>query len=215
MKRFDLKTGRAAAILCCAMLLLETVFIYGAQAAPFDMLSDKEVYRGILRFHVIANSNSEEDQKLKLEVRDEVLAKINEELVKETVRRHDGAGGSDQALLSETEVRRYVEDNLDKIKSTARSVIKTKGYDYDVQAALETCWIPAKTYGDVMFPAGNYEALRIIIGDGVGENWWCVLYPPLCVIDPQGRSLEELQLDEDGKTTVLKLKFKTLELFEK
>lgn len=201
-----------------------------------------------IRFHVIAHSNSEEDQNLKLKVRDGILAKINSELVQEAMARHhmeqtaelavarweDGVEGeADKAGLNLEESRQYIRDHLQEIEETAERIIRENGYDYTAKADLGVKWIPEKTYGQVTFPAGNYEALNITIGSGKGENWWCVLFPPLCLIgitpEEQEQMTEDVQeiykdvlmdkkydpLKTDGKEqTTLKLKFKTLEVIE-
>ena len=184
-----------------------------------------------IRFHVIANSDSNDDQQLKLAVRDGVMAKINSELIRETMA---------QELAEETRVsldleqsRKYIQDNLAEIEETAERIIRENGYDYRVEAELGVKWIPQKTYGDVIFPSGNYEALNITIGEGKGQNWWCVLFPPLCLIGaepPEDEELAEEALDiykdilldpkyeplteEKTEPTTLKLKFKTLELLD-
>lgn len=209
-----------------------------------------------IRFHVIAHSNSEEDQNLKLKVRDGLLAKINSELVQEAMVHHntvytgpepkmteytgpaskvpDGKEAeSDKAGLNLEESRQYIRDHLKEIEETAERIIRENGYEYSVKADLGVKWIPEKTYGNITFPAGNYEALNITIGSGKGENWWCVLFPPLCLIgitpEEQEQVTEDVQeiykdvlmdkkydpLKENGKEpTTLKLKFKTLELIE-
>lgn len=122
----------------------------------------------VLRFHVLANSDSEEDQELKLQVRDAVLAYMEENMPEE-----DSADA----------VKEWVRAHIDEIEDVSRSVIAEAGADYPVCAAVTTCWFPDKSYGDVTFPAGNYEALRIEIGEAKGHNWWCVLYPGLCFMD--------------------------------
>ena len=122
----------------------------------------------ILRFHVLANSDSTEDQQLKMEVKEAVLEYMSGYL-----------NGNEN--LEET--RQTVQTHLHDIQEYAMTVVREKGYDYSVQAELATCYFPVKTYGDCTFPAGEYEALRILIGEAGGHNWWCVLYPNLCFVD--------------------------------
>ena len=122
----------------------------------------------VLRFHVLANSDSEEDQALKLEVRDSVLTWLEEEMPQNM-----DVDGTTQWVRSHTE----------DLEEVSRMTLEENGSDYPVSAAVTTCYFPEKTYGDVTFPAGNYEALRIEIGDADGHNWWCVLYPNLCFLD--------------------------------
>ncbi len=119
----------------------------------------------ILRFHVLANSDSGEDQTLKLKVRDEVGTYLSAKL-------------SDAASVEESEG--ILLKNLSEIEEIASEVIEEEGYDYSVTASLENCLFPEKTYGIYTFPSGNYEALRVVIGEGEGQNWWCVLYPNMC-----------------------------------
>lgn len=133
---------------------------------------DKEVQAGIagkiFRLHVVANSDEEEDQELKLDVKKTVVDYLS---------RHLDPG----ADLEET--REYVLENLPEIEQAALKTIEEQGKDYSVSAAVEKTYFPDKTYGDCTFPAGEYEALNIRIGKGEGKNWWCVLYPSLCFID--------------------------------
>ena len=133
---------------------------------------DKEVQEGIagkiFRLHVVANSDKEEDQELKLDVKKTVVDYLSRRL---------GSG----ADLEET--REYVLENLPEIEQAALKIIEEQGKDYPISAVVEKTYFPDKTYGDCTFPAGEYEALNIRIGKGEGKNWWCVLYPSLCFID--------------------------------
>jgi len=122
----------------------------------------------ILRFHVLANSDSTEDQNLKLKVRTMLLNTIYEEM-------------GENASLEET--KKYVRSHKNRLEKKAETYMKTLGYDYPAHMELATTYFPTKTYGDMVFPCGNYEAVRVKIGEGKGRNWWCVLYPPLCFVD--------------------------------
>ena len=122
----------------------------------------------VLRFHVLANSDSEEDQALKRKVRDALLQEINEEL-------------PDDADLSDTKA--YLSSHEASLQETACRIVRQNGFDYPVEFRLEPWYFPTKTYGDMTFPSGTYDAFRVIIGKGEGKNWWCVLYPSLCFID--------------------------------
>ncbi|MCC8017282.1 MAG: stage II sporulation protein R [Lachnospiraceae bacterium] len=153
MKKYMM--GVAAAALGCALLL----------TGIRGQLLQQGISGKILRFHVLANSDSSEDQTLKLQVRDAVGVYMSDRL--ET---------ADSLEESET----IVEENLSGIEEVAAEVIQAAGYDYPVTASLETALFPEKTYGSFTFPAGTYEALRIVIGEGEGHNWWCVMYPNLC-----------------------------------
>lgn len=134
-----------------------------AQAAIQKNLADE-----VLRFHVLANSDSEEDQALKMKVKEAVLAYIETEMPTDS-------------LLDETS--EWIRKHTDEIEKVAKTIVLKEGYTYTVSAAVTTCWFPEKTYGDLTFPQGNYKALRIEIGEAKGKNWWCVLYPGLCFVD--------------------------------
>ena len=133
----------------------------------------------VVRLHVLANSDSEEDQALKLKVRDAVL-----EQATETLR------GAD----SQAEASRRLTDILPELEETARAVITANGYDYGVRAELAETSFPTKEYDGFALPAGEYLALRVLIGEAAGQNWWCVLYPSLCFTNATCAVV-----DEDGK----------------
>ncbi|MDD2217379.1 MAG: stage II sporulation protein R [Eubacteriales bacterium] len=192
-------------IVCTVLLIGICVFADENKAA--------EEYEGIIRFHVIANSDEPDDQVLKLKVRDELLAKINDELTMEVFA---ADGGYESIAEGDAELsRNYINNNIGRIKEKALEIVRREGYAYDVEAKLGTCFIPKKTYGEVTFPAGNYEALSITIGKGAGQNWWCVLFPPLCIIDPEGQTLQSAEFTpQDGNKSSITLEFKTKELFE-
>lgn len=122
----------------------------------------------VFRFHVLANSDREEDQALKMRVKEEILAYVKQELPT-----------SDSAEITKA----WARENLHNITDRAQQLVKREGYDYTVTAKVTSCDFPEKSYGDITFPAGEYEALRIEIGESKGQNWWCVLYPNLCFID--------------------------------
>lgn len=120
----------------------------------------------VIRFHVIANSDSPEDQALKLQVRDAVLSATEKFYPQE-------------ATLEEA--RDALSDHLGELTRTGQETVKAAGYDYPVTASLEKCWFPTKEYDGFALPAGEYTALRVVIGTGEGQNWWCVAFPPLCL----------------------------------
>ena len=133
---------------------------YGRKKIVQEQIAEK-----VLRFHVLANSNSEEDQKLKLQVRDAIGGLLQEKMAQ---------------VENREECEKFITEWIPKIEQTAAAVIEENGYDYSVCARLEETDFPVKTYGAYTFPAGRYEALRVTIGEGAGENWWCVLYPNMC-----------------------------------
>lgn len=138
-----------------------------------------DVSSAVIRFHVRANSDSDEDQALKLLVRDGILEMLGPELAE--------AEDKDEA-------RSIMEKKLAEIERTGETIVQAAGYDYEVHAYLTTEEFPMKSYGDLLFPAGEYEALRVDIGKQEGANWWCVMYPGLCFVDATGGIVAE-----DGK----------------
>lgn len=185
--------GVACAMLCGAAL-----------GAEQDALADK-----VVRLHVVANSDSEADQILKLKVRDAVLAEATPNL----------------AGLNRQEALKTLEGELPHIAAVAAEVIVKEGFDYPVAVSLREEAFPTKRYEDFALPAGDYTALRVQIGEGDGQNWWCVVFPPLCM-----SSVEEVAAQSAGAETGLTegevalitgetqgyvVKFKAMELWEK
>lgn len=170
-------------ILVCAALLCGILYTRAAWL-------QHDISEKVLRFHVLANSDDEADQNLKLAVRDAVGSYMQKKLT----------GVED---LEECE--QIVNGNLDQIREVAAETIAQNGYDYDVTAELEYTSFPVKSYGSYTFPAGEYEALRVVIGEGKGHNWWCVMYPNMCfsgsmyeVVDEQaGEKLREVLTTEE------------------
>ena len=126
----------------------------------------QELADSVIRFHVIANSDSREDQALKLAVRDRVLEQAQ-------------AVYPENATLPQA--RAALEGALDQLAQAGQAVVEEQGYDYQVTARMEQCWFPTKEYDGFALPAGEYTALRVVIGEGQGQNWWCVAFPPLCL----------------------------------
>lgn len=166
----------------------------------------------VLRFHILANSNTEEDQALKLALRDALFE------------RYSGLSEAEEA----GEAISYLSERLADIEEFSESFILEQGYDYGVCAAIVKESFPTRAYGDLSFPAGNYAALRITIGSGEGDNFWCVMFPPLCFIDvargeitdeskaalKKALGAEEYALISKNGYDV-KLKFKLLEIISK
>lgn len=121
----------------------------------------------ILRFHVLANSDSPQDQELKLQVRDLLLDEIRK------------GGASD----SKEQVSRYILENKNELEQKAERYMADCGFPYEADIRFEQSLFPEKTYGDMTFPAGRYDAVRVLLGEGKGQNFWCVLYPSLCYLD--------------------------------
>jgi len=149
----------------------------------------KEITEKIIRFHVRANSDSDEDQALKLVIKDKVVDYLSESM-KSSDSKKDSAN--------------YINTHIDEIIKIAQDVIKEEGYNYSVNAYMTKEFFPTKTYGDVTIPCGEYDAFRIDIGETSGQNWWCILYPPLCFVDgsygiatDESKTLLKNILDED------------------
>jgi len=164
------------------------------------------VRNSVLRLHIVANSDSEADQSLKLKVKDSILNATDELFVI--------AKTKDEALED-------LKKKLPSIQLVAEGEVQKEGYDYKVKAEIVNMYFPTKKYGDVTMPAGYYDALRLIIGEGKGSNWWCVLFPPICL--PSAEDYEKLSDVLNGKQLAIVLgegdraivlKFKVLEWFE-
>ena len=130
----------------------------------------------ILRFHVLANSDSRTDQAVKMEVRDAVLSYLKEVVPEE---------------LDVKETTRWMRGHTEEIRQVTEQKMADLQMQQTVSVAVTTCYFPDRTYGDVTFPAGNYKTLRIELGDAAGHNWWCVLYPNLCFLDTTNAVLPE------------------------
>lgn len=189
-----------------------TYIISGNAKTDADL--QESIATKVIRFHVLANSDSDEDQKLKLMVKDAVVGFL-EPLMAES------------ASLDES--KKILADNSEKITTIAENVISEQGYDYTVNAYFCEDFFPTKSYGDVTFPAGEYTAYRIEIGQHEGKNWWCILYPPLCFVDAtygvlpdDSKSMLKNVLDEEEFSLItenvesedIKYKFKFLEMLD-
>ena len=159
----------------------------------------------VIRLHVLANSDSEEDQALKLEVRDRVLETTSALLAGET---------EPQAAAV------LLDQHLDDIAQTAAQEISAQGHDDRVEVRLEQTWCPTRQYQGISLPAGNYLALRVLIGAAEGHNWWCVVFPNLCLPAVSERALEastltpgQISLLQEEETSYV-FRFKALELWQ-
>lgn len=174
----------------CAMVgVLIGILITGLIVNAKKSEMQGELAEQVFRFHVLANSDSGEDQALKMKVKEAIIAYMKQELP--------------QSDSVET-TKKWARENLVQIEQVAAEIIAEEGYEYSVKAEVTICDFPDKTYGDITFPAGEYEALRIEIGQAKGQNWWCVLYPNLCFIDAvhavvpeKGKNELKEVLDED------------------
>ena len=182
-----------ALVICCALNI--TAF-----SKQCDSIRDK-----MLRMHVIANSDSDYDQKLKLKVRDAVLATGKEIF--------DGSVTADEA-------QEKILPHIETLRQTALQVIKEEGYDYDVQITVQKEYFKTRTYeNSVTLPAGYYTAVKVIIGEGAGQNWWCVMFPPMCLPAADAECeisdvLTESETEIVTGTQKYQFKFKIVEIIE-
>lgn len=182
--------------LCCGLCIACLLSMVGFCGACEDIESE------VLRLHILANSDSEEDQTLKLKVRDGLLA-YSETLF--------------QNAATKAEAETIAKENLAQIQSEAEKIIRENGYDYGVQVYIKNMSFNTRVYGDVTLPAGNYDAIRVVIGAGEGHNWWCVMFPPLCLPSATGTELNTVLNDEEQKIVTddhYTFKFKIVEIFE-
>lgn len=171
----------------------------------------EDLSNSVFRLHILANSDSEEDQNLKLLVRDNVLSYMKE--ISENV-------------SSKEEIINIMDEHLDEFYDIARKTILDEGYVYDVKLEIGKFDFPTKVYGDIALPAGVYDALRIEIGEAKGHNWWCVMFPTLCFVDVSSGELdddskevlesnlndEEFELVSENNS-IISFKFKLVEFF--
>ena len=172
--------------------------------------TEQNLTNGLIRMHVRANSNRPEDQSLKLKVRDRLL--------KESTSLVEGVSDIQTA-------QKLINDNLTHLKKVALDEIRKNGYDYPVAIKLGKSDFPVKTYGNITLPAGTYKALTVDIGKGAGENWWCVMFPPLC-FTPESTECtaspdEDMLIENLGDDTYsmvndgkVKIKFKIYEIIQ-
>ena len=199
LKRKDINLWELTFALGFVVALIAGMVLHGQQT----QLSDK-----LVRFHVLANSDSEQDQALKLQVRDNVLA-LTDDLMEQ-------AGDSDTAMQT-------LEQNLPALESAAQETVYAQGYDYPVQVSVGQDYFPTRNYDTFCLPAGRYDTLRVTIGRGDGHNWWCVVFPPMCfgaaedfdaAVEAANLSDDEVRLiTEDGQG--YRIKFKMVEIVEK
>ncbi len=205
-------------------ILLLSIFI-GAFITLVFMLATKSysynIQKGIadevIRLHVLANSDEDYDQQLKIKVKDGIVKMLENEL-------HNS--------MSKDETRIILLQNLDKIEDKTKKIIEENGYNYNVSAKITFDDFPTKQYGDVVLPAGEYEALKVEIGEAKGKNWWCVMFPPLCFVDASVKEVPKEDKDmlksvltdteydivtkADNENDIpIKIKFKIVEMWQK
>ncbi len=173
----------------------------------------EDLQNNFFRLHILANSDSKEDQNLKLKVRDNIIEYMNT-LTFENI-------SKEQAI-------NLAKQNSDKFQEIAEKTIKDEGYSYPVKIEFGNFYFPTKVYGNISLPAGFYDAMKIEIGEAHGQNWWCSLFPPLCFVDISSGVIDE-EAQENLKNNLsdeefsiitsdsetIKLKFKLVEMFSK
>lgn len=194
------------------VLIVFAFFVFVSAISYVNAVSE-DIADSVFRLHVIANSDSKEDQDLKYKVRDAVLEYMN---------------NISADCSSKEEVIKLAYEHQDDFISVAEKVIRENGFDYNVKIEIGNFEFPTKYYGDISLPAGFYDALKIEIGEAKGQNWWCVMFPPLCFVDvtsgvvpdeskqimQDNLSDEEYSLISDNESSDIKFKFSLIEFFK-
>ena len=192
--------------------ILILVFVFALSLVVLSFLpvhGEEAVYDSVVRLHVIANSDTDADQALKLKVRDAVLSDMSVIL--------DGCTNREEAIAR-------LSSALPDIEKTASAAVAAEGYSYPVSVSLGEEKYPRKSYEDVCFPAGEYQSLQIKIGESEGKNWWCVLFPEMCLSGAKnaesafvqvGLSSEQYKIITETDEPKYKIRFKILETIEK
>ena len=196
------------------LLVIFTLFIVYIFISIFSYSNavSNNISDNVFRLHVIANSDSTEDQNLKYDVRDALISYMN---------------SISTDISSKEEAIKLVNENKIEFYNIAKQAISDKGFDYDVNIEIGNFSFPTKTYGDISLPAGFYDALKVEIGEASGQNWWCVMFPSLCFVDvsngvvpEESKKDLEANMDEENYNLIssdsleFKFKFKLVELFE-
>lgn len=200
-------------LLSFLLILLFCIFIFALMHA-YSKTMFNNISNDFLRLHIVANSDSKEDQMLKYEIRDVVLQYMQPYL--------NNVSSKESAI-------QMLNTHMDELCTITNDIAKQKGYDLPIKISISKSYFPAKSYGNITLPEGNYDALKIEIGKSEGQNWWCVMYPSLCVIDSsnlkfdynsdklldKNLNTEEYSLiTKSNSSKALKFKFKLIELFE-
>ena len=194
------------------LFVLLFLLYFTISAFNYSEAITKDISNSIFRLHVIANSDTIEDQNLKYKVRNSILEYMNSLI---------------STPSSKDNIKRTISLHLNEFQTIAQKTVYENGYNYSVSVQIGNFNFPAKTYGDITFPAGFYDALRVEIGDANGQNWWCVMFPPLCFIDitsgivpDESKEILESELTEDeynllcSNTKDFSVKFKIVEVLQ-
>lgn len=198
------------------IFILSILFILYTSICALSYASNisRNISDTVFRLHVIANSNSKEDQDLKYKVRDSLIKYMNDIC---------------KNCKTKQESLELVTTHQDIFKKIAYETVKAEGFNYNVNIEIGNFEFPTKEYGDISLPAGFYDALKVEIGEAKGRNWWCVMFPPLCFVDVssgvvpeeskeylhENMSEEEFALISDKSSSDIKFKFKLLEFLNK
>lgn len=212
MKNFSLNSNIFSKYLLSFLILiiLFCAFLFVSAYSYVNAVSTN-VESCVFRFHVLANSDSEDDQNLKLLVRDAILDYTNTLI---------------DSSMDKAKVIQKLEENMDILYEISNNVIKENGYNYSVKISIGNFLFPQKNYGDITLPTGYYDGLRIEIGEAKGHNWWCVMFPPLCFVDvtsgivpDESKEIMKNNMESEeynlisGDSVDMKFKFKIVELF--
>lgn len=195
------------------LLLFLLLFLYiFISAISYTNAVSQDISSAVFRLHVLANSDSQEDQNLKYLVRDNILNYIQE---------------ISNGITSKSEIIEIIKSHSSEIHEIATKTIEENGYNYPVSISIGNFAFPTKKYGDITLPAGLYDAVRVEIGSAKGQNWWCVMFPPLCFVDTTSGIVPEnsKKLIQDNlsqeeynliskDTSSVKVKFKIVELLQ-
>ena len=197
------KRGRFKTLIASGTFAAIPILLAAFLVAACPVSGEESIYRDVIRLHVLAASDSTEDQNDKIAVRDAILSEYGD-----LFRGFSDRAGAEAAITPELR---------EEIGETAKQTLAGRGNAAPVAVTLSEEDYPTRDYGDFSLPAGRYLSLRVVIGEGAGKNWWCVLFPPLCAaasVDgvPLGLSDAEYRLVTEGKKSV---RFKTLELFSR
>ena len=195
MKKFS---NLSIGIICGMIFLL----VYNLTSLAHDCT---EIRENVLRLHIIANSDTEADQEIKLKVRDALLEK-----------------GFDifEGCVSIDNAEELITPRIEEIEKTANTVIQSNGYSYKAEAQLATEYFDTREYEDFTLPAGKYLALKIVLGDGDGKNWWCVMFPALCLPAAEKKTdfnevFNDKQIAIISDNSKYKIRFRIIEIIEK
>lgn len=197
---------------CLLLIFLLFIYIF-VSAVSYTQAVCRDISDNVFRLHVIANSDSDEDQHLKLLVRDKILEYMS---------------SISNDVSSKEDLLPILNENLPILEDIAKQTILENGYSYDVSVEIGNFSFPTKNYGDITLPPGYYDALRVKIGSASGKNWWCVMFPPLCFVDVttgivpeesknvmrENLSEEEYDLISNNSGSDTQIKFKIVEVLQ-